>query len=173
MNDNSIDASQEATAPTLTELKRAARKVRSRHPLAKGGRGSRKRSARKVIIDSPASKNSPQKGLTEPRAATDSRELHVADAISGVPPAPAVDQLPVMSDEDRWRNAGDINVLVYARPVHPRMLLIQLDDGSHGRCMMHPSDRVRFSVNKRIWVRHDRKDIYQLAGRYNRWGARV
>lgn len=173
MIDNSIDASQEATAPTLTELKRAARKVRSRHPLAKGGRGSGKRGARKVIIDSPASKNSPQKGLTEPLADADSRDLRVAEAILADAVAPVIDKSPVISDEDRWRNAGDINVLVYARPVHPRMLLIQLDDGSHGRCMMHPSDRVRFSVNKRIWVRHDRKDIYQLAGRYNRWGARV
>lgn len=77
-----------------------------------------------------------------------------------------------MSDEEQWAKAGDINVLVYARPVNPRLLLITLDDGTHGRCLMHPVDRQRFSVGKRIWVRHERKDIYRLTGRYNRWGSR-
>ena len=87
---------------------------------------------------------------------------------------PVVAPLPTPScQEDIWRNAGDINVLVYARPLHPRMLLVQLDDGSHGRCLLHPTARARFSVGKRIWVRHERKDLYVLAGRYNRWGARV
>lgn len=84
-----------------------------------------------------------------------------------LPPSPAP-----LSDEERWAKSGDINVLVYARPVNPRLLLITLDDGTHGRCLMHPVDRQRFSVGKRIWVRHERKDIYRLTGRYNRWGGR-
>jgi len=182
---------------SLADLKRAARKARSRHPLAKahrGGRGSRKPAAGKSTIDSPASKNSSQKGLVEFPAAT----FTVADGVTvdtpacqmsvvpvpfTIPAAPDLTQIqgsfPVrdaspapLSDEEKWSKAGDINVLVYARPVNPRLLLITLDDGTHGRCLMHPVDRQRFSVGKRIWVRHERKDIYRLTGRYNRWGSR-
>jgi hypothetical protein len=166
MPDSITDASPAATTPTLADLKRAARKVRSRHPLARGRGGSAKRRAGKVIIDSQPSKNPPQKGLTPHPPVVVVAGLGFPD----VPPLPA----PAPScQEEIWRNAGDINALVYARPLHPRMLLVQLDDGSHGRCLLHPTDRARFSVGKRIWVRHERKDLYVLAGRYNRWGVRV
>ena len=198
MNDLQVtDATTDAHRPTLAELKRQARKVRSRHPLArgrKGGRGSRKPAAVESTIDSLASKNSAQKGLVEFPAAT----FTVADGVAVDTPACQVSVVPVpftipaapdltqihgsfpvkdaspapLSDEEKWAKAGDINVLVYARPVNPRMLLITLDDGSHGRCLMHPADRQRFSVGKRIWVRHERKDVYRLTGRYNRWGGR-
>lgn len=184
MNDLPVtDATQDAPRPTLAELKRQARKVRSRHPLAKarkGGRGSRKPAAVESTIDSLASKNSAQKGLVHFEAAT----FTVADGVTVDTPACTMSAEPVpftfpgapspapLSDEEKWSKAGDINVLVYARPVNPRMLLITLDDGSHGRCLMHPADRQRFSVGKRIWVRHERKDVYRLVGRYNRWGGR-
>lgn len=175
------DATPDAPLPTLAELKRRARKVRSRHPLAKGGRGSRKRAAGKSTIDSLVSKNSAQKGLSDlsdPSGTT----LATVDAAGHAVPVPSPRPVLVaddpaapiapMSDEEQWAKAGDINVLVYARPVNPRLLLITLDDGTHGRCLMHPVDRQRFSVGKRIWVRHERKDIYRLTGRYNRWGSR-
>ena len=183
MNDLPVaDATQDASRPTLAELKRQARKVRSRHPLArgrKGGRGSRKPAAVESTIDSLASKNSAQKGLSEPAAHVlttiiaahldrpDAMEVAGALVADAFAPSPAP-----LSDEEKWAKAGDINVLVYARPINPRMLLITLDDGTHGRCLMHPADRQRFSVGKRIWVRHERKDVYRLTGRYNRWGSR-
>lgn len=166
------DATPDATLPTLADLKRNARKVRSRHPLARGRGGSRKRAAGKSTIDSLASKNSTQKGLSELPAPVSDVVAVVPESPKGggnLPPSPAPAPL---SDEERWAKGGDINVLVYARPVNPRLLLITLDDGTHGRCLMHPVDRQRFSVGKRIWVRHERKDIYRLTGRYNRWGSR-
>ena len=196
MNDLPVaDTTRDAPRPTLAELKKQARKVRSRHPLAKarkGGRGSRKPAAVESTIDSLASKNSAQKGLSEPAAHVlttiiaahldrpDAMEVAgalVADAFAPSPAPVLVGDCPAapiapLSDEEKWAKAGDINVLVYARPVNPRMLLITLDDGSHGRCLMHPADRQRFSVGKRIWVRHERKDVYRLTGRYNRWGGR-
>jgi hypothetical protein len=170
----------DASKPDLATLKRLARKVRSRHPLARGRGGSAKRRAGKVIIDSQPSKNPPQKGLTPladalVHAGALVNDGYVVDSLTVEgQPAPVPLPLPAPScQEDIWRNAGDINVLVYARPLHPRMLLVQLDDGSHGRCLLHPTARARFSVGKRIWVRHERKDLYVLAGRYNRWGSRV
>jgi hypothetical protein len=156
----------DASKPDLATLKRLARKVRSRHPLARGRGGSAKRRAGKVIIDSLASKNPPQKGLTPLESMIVADRLGVSEPVVAPLPTPSC-------QEEIWRNAGDINVLVYARPLHPRMLLVQLDDGSHGRCLLHPTARARFSVGKRIWVRHERKDLYVLAGRYNRWGSRV
>lgn len=174
MTTATADASLDAQLPTLAELKRKARKVRSRHPLAKGGRGSRKPAAGKSTIDSPASKNSDQKGLSDLSDPSGTTLATVDAAGYAVPVVPAAALTPPapLSDEEKWSKSGDINVLVYARPVNPRLLLITLDDGAHGRCLMHPVDRQRFSVGKRIWVRHERKDIYRLTGRYNRWGSR-
>lgn len=171
------DTPQDTQSPTLAELKRKARKVRSRHPLAKGGRGSRKPAAGKSTIDSPASKNSAQKGLSDLIAPPDPVVITVTSTVhdATVDPTHPLAHAPApapLSDEERWSKSGDINVLVYARPVNPRLLLITLDDGTHGRCLMHPADRQRFSVGKRIWVRHERKDVYRLVGRYNRWGSR-
>jgi hypothetical protein len=71
-----------------------------------------------------------------------------------------------------WRAIGDVEVVVYARPLNPRLLLVQFDDGSHGRVVMSPRERTVFTVKKRLWVRPLQKDVYMLAGRYNRFGVR-
>jgi hypothetical protein len=84
------------------------------------------------------------------------------------PPAPAIPH----DTPAHWRACGDVEVVVYARPLNPRLLLVQFDDGSHGRVVMSPRERTVFTVKKRLWVRLLQKDVYMLAGRYNRFGVR-
>lgn len=161
----SVPPDTDATLDSRAKLKllRAkARQVRSRHPLAKGGRGSRKPAPGKSTIDPLASQNSHQKGLAAPVAPSPTPVLMVDS-----PTAPLPHDTPA-----HWRAIGDVEVVVYARPLNPRLLLVQFDDGSHGRVVMSPRERTVFTVKKRLWVRPLQKDVYMLAGRYNRFGVR-
>jgi hypothetical protein len=158
---NSTDASVDARE-RLKVLRAKARKMKSRHPLAQGGRGSRKPAPGKSTIDPLASENSHQKGLPQ------------LDAPSSAPVIPDLPVSPVVAHDTpaHWRACGDVEVVVYARPLNPRLLLVQFDDGSHGRVVMSPREREVFTVKKRLWVRPLQKDVYMLAGRYNRLGVR-
>lgn len=158
------------TAPTLRELRAKARKARSRHPLAKGGRGSRKPGPRKTTIDSLASKIAPQKGLSD--VAVIASEAADAVDLTQIDTGICVKSAIPHDTPAHWRATGDVEVVVYARPLNPRMLLVQFDDGSHGRVVMSPREREMFSVKKRLWVRRLQKDVCMLAGRYNRFGVR-
>ncbi len=162
MSDSNLsDATLDAKAK-LKLLRAKARQVRSRHPLAKGGRGSRKPAPGKSTIDPLPSENSHQKGLAAPPAPT------VPDITPDAPVAPVLPH----DTPAHWRACGDMDVVVYARPLNPRLLLVQFDDGSHGRVVMSPRERAVFTVKKRLWVRPLQKDVYMLAGRYNRFGVR-
>lgn len=158
---NSTDTTVD-TREHLKVLRAKARKMKSRHPLAKGGRGSRKPAPGKSTIDPLASQNSHQKGLTAPPSPDSS------------PVLPDIPVSPVVAHDTpaHWRAIGDVEVVVYARPLNPRLLLVQFDDGSHGRVVMSPRERTVFTVKKRLWVRPLQKDVYMLAGRYNRFGVR-
>lgn len=151
----------------------------SRHPLAKGGRGSPKAPGLEINIDSVPSKNSPQKGLPQ-----SSHPVKIAENVTiEVPndikfdkwvdvtiPAGAETAVPV---ESKWREAGEHEVVIYARPLNPRMLLIKFDDGDHGKLIVSPRERAAFNVGQRVWVRPVERGVYGLAGRYNIRGRRV
>jgi hypothetical protein len=75
--------------------------------------------------------------------------------------------------ESKWRQAGDYEVVIYARPLNQRMLLIKFDDKSHGKLIVSPRERAAFNVGQRVWVRPVERGVYGLAGRYNIRGRRV
>jgi hypothetical protein len=91
--------------------------------------------------------------------------------------APSLTELATTPDatpESRWRASGEIEVLVYCRPINPRLLLIRMDDGQNNRVAVQPALQPRFGVGKRIWVRPTPKPgFYELAGTYTQWGKRV
>jgi hypothetical protein len=63
---------------------------------------------------------------------------------------------------------------VYGRPLNPRILLVVFPEGHHGRVVCHPKERARFCPGDVLWVRAVAgKDLYIIAGRYNRRGVRV
>lgn len=186
--------------PPLAELRRVARAVRSRHPLAvaarraakEGGRPRRNAKAAPVPMDQPASEN-----LTQKAADTSVTGSHSHDAIPlsgysvGVGPAPIPAILPHSEptpdispsfdaksplNEQNGHPWGDgsLECAVYCRPLNPRLLLVTFKDGSHGRIVCHPKERARFCPGDTLWAKAAAgKDLYILAGRYNRRGARV
>jgi hypothetical protein len=63
---------------------------------------------------------------------------------------------------------------VYGRPLNPRILLVVFPEGHHGRVVCHPKERARFCPGDVLWVRAVAgKDLYIIAGRYNRRGIRI
>jgi hypothetical protein len=170
MNDTDSQRGSVDDRERLKALRAKARKARSRHPLAQGGRGSRKPAPGKSTIDPLASQNSHQKGLTDAATVGDGTNstVTVVSLHTDIPVAPVVPH----DTPAHWRAIGDVEVVVYARPLNPRLLLVQFDDGSHGRVVMSPREREVFTVKKRLWVRPLQKDVYMLAGRYNRFGVR-
>lgn len=178
-NLDSTDAAADAKESAWQALKRKARAMTSRHPLAKGGRGLPKAPGREINIDSVPSKNSPQKGVIELPAgeyAPQSGQIPVPGTfiLADKPSVPEIivpaDAVPV---ESKWREAGEHEVVIYARPLNPRMLLIKFDDGDHGKLIVSPRERAAFNVGQRVWVRPVERGVYGLAGRYNIRGRRV
>ena len=173
------DASIEGKESAWQALKRKARSMTSRHPLAKGGRGSAKPPGLEINIDSLASKNSPQKALTPlsapvappvPAAVLSEEVPFISDKSSAPDLIVPSDVVPV---ESKWRESGEYEVVIYARPLNPRMLLIKFDDKSHGKLVVSPRERAAFNVGQRVWVRPVERGVYGLAGRYNIRGRRV
>jgi len=79
----------------------------------------------------------------------------------------------VVPVESKWRQSGEVEVVIYARPLNPRMLLIKFDAQSHGKLVVSPRERAAFNVGQRVWVRPVERGVYGLAGRYNIRGRRV
>jgi hypothetical protein len=72
-----------------------------------------------------------------------------------------------------WRSHGELEVLIYCRPLNPRLLLIRTDDGHNGRVAVKPELQLRFGTGKRIWVKPTTKPgFYELVGKYTQWGSR-
>jgi len=87
------------------------------------------------------------------------------------PPIPSFVPLPV--EESPWKD-GSRRAAIYGRPVNPRLLMIVFEDESHGRLVIAPRDKVKFSLGGEVWVKPlAGKDIYILCGVYNRFGVRV
>jgi hypothetical protein len=77
-----------------------------------------------------------------------------------------------------WEAAGDVCVRVYARPLNPRLILVEWegDDGveKHGRIVVGERQRGMFGPGKVVWVRGPLVgDRWLLAGKYNFLGNRV
>lgn len=71
-----------------------------------------------------------------------------------------------------WKD-GSFRAVVYARPLNPRLLLVNFGHKSHGRLVIAHSERGKFSVGQEVWVKNaGGKDLYLLAGVYNRFGKR-
>lgn len=173
------DASIEGKESAWQALKRKARSMTSRHPMAKGGRGSAKPPGSEINIDSVPSKNSPQKALAPflaPQHAPSGASVSApgTNISSDNVPAPELivpsEAVPV---ESKWRESGEYEVVIYARPLNQRMLLIKFDDQSHGKLIVSPRERAVFNVGQRVWVRPVERGVYGLAGRYNIRGRRV
>lgn len=186
----------------LAELKRQARKVRSRHPKHRqGGRGSCDPGGVDTSIDPLASKNSPQKGLTQSanceqvvdETFVSPTHLNLGEETPQVgvenrqeiPQAMGVDRVigegvkrhgeasEVVTREDRWRGEGDVCGKVLYRPLNPRLLMVLLPGGKRVRALVHPAERDRFVGRGTIWLRPEGGgDLYRVVGRYSRWGVR-
>lgn len=77
-----------------------------------------------------------------------------------------------------WEAAGDVCVRVYARPLNPRLILVEWEgeDGveKHGRIVVNERQRGMFGPGKVVWVRGPLVgDKWLLAGKYNFLGNRV
>ena len=77
-----------------------------------------------------------------------------------------------------WEQAGDICVRVYARPLNPRLVLVEWEgeDGveKHGKIVVNERQRGMFGPGKVVWVRGPLVgDRWLLAGKYNFLGNRV
>lgn len=138
--------------------RRAARKVKSRKKpaTATGGRGGAGEGAgANAHMDSLPSKNLAQK------------------APSPQPLTPLPPPTPVhLTEREQHIAAGEIPCTIYAKPLNPRLLLVQFSDDSRGKVVIRPAERAMFGPGKRIWVKAVEKGVYVLAGRYNRFGAR-
>lgn len=78
----------------------------------------------------------------------------------------------------RWVKAGDVCVRVYARPLNPRLILVEWEgeDGveKHGRIVVNERQRGMFGPGKVVWVKGPLVgDKWLLAGKYNFLGNRV
>lgn len=162
-------------------MRRAARKVKSRHPKAKqGGRGSGPGADQHKDMDSLGSQNFPQTApavaTPEPSISANPVALQQLSApaatftLHATPEAPnaAETALPSKSLPRGFRCA------VYGIPPNPRLLLVVFADKTHGRVVIHPNERIKFRAGSEIWVMPaGGKDLYVLTGRYNRWGRRA
>jgi len=143
---------------TFKELRRKARNVRARPRRKQGGEGVSTAPQPTTSIDPLPSQNSNQKGLAD------------SPAIAPVAPLPISSPPP---EEQLWREAGEIDVVIYARPLNERLLLIRTDAGENARVKLHPDLRKCFSVGQRVWVRESGKPgMYDIAGHYNYRGRR-
>lgn len=102
----------------------------------------------------PSQKN-PPKGLTATTSATKPIE---------VPRDP-------VKTEPKWDDAWPARV--YAVPLNPHLLLIEIDGGLFGRLRIKKELRERFRCGKRLWVKREGGDVYNLVGSYNHWGVRI
>ncbi len=164
-----------------------------------GGRGSARKTAAAPRMIPPASANPTQKAsatcdttplqpyspdATSPAVAAilpqsdanpgistcidDKSPLNAKDGVLGavLPGAETADAGP-------WGD-GSLRCAVYCRPLNPRILLVSFPGGGHGRIVCHPKERARFCPGDELWCKPAAgKDIYILAGRYNRRGLRV
>ena len=162
----------DTSKPTFAELKRKARAVRSRHKRRKGAGGVQPPASPEVSIDALPSQNIQEKEVNPSVSATattqESPSLTVISEVSEVTATETPLEPPAS-----WRAQGEIDVLVYCRPLNPRLLLIRTDDGHNGRVAVKPELQVRFGTGKRIWVKPTSKPgFYELVGRYTQWGSR-
>lgn len=153
------DASLDADRKAFLAKRRAARKVKSRkrHAKTAGGEGVSGSGAPSPHIDSLTSQNLSQK----------------ASILEGLTPLPCEQVADPAADLPPKTVAVDIPCVVYARPANDRLLLVTFEDKTHGKVVVRPQERVFFGPGKRIWVRWEGRDLYVLAGRYNRFGVRV
>lgn len=101
------------------------------------------------------------------------------NASTGLETAPVKEDYipePVAVEQDLtfnpWKD-GSFRAVVYARPLNPRLLLLNFGHKSHGRLVIAHSERGKFSVGQEVWVKNaGGKDLYILAGAYNRFGKR-
>jgi hypothetical protein len=158
------DASVDAERQAFLAKRRAARKVKSRKRRAtsrQGAGGVRGSPGPSADQDSYSTENLSQKApLTEGLAPLPYEQVaeSVADVLSQKDPSICFTELPCV---------------VYARPANDRLLLVTFDDKTHGKVVVRPQERVFFGPGKRVWVKWQGRDLYVLAGRYNRFGVRV
>jgi hypothetical protein len=157
-NSNPLDAAVDADRRAFLAKRRAARRVKSRKRVATAGRGrggSAEAAGANAHMDSLPSQNLDQKAPA-PQSLTST-------------PAPIS---PHPTEREQHIAAGEIPCLIYAKPLNPRLLLVQFSDNSRGKVVIRPVERAMFGPGKRIWVKAIERGIYVLAGRYNRFGAR-
>jgi hypothetical protein len=149
-------------------LKRKARAVRARPKRKDRGAGVAVPAGTDTPIDLQPSQNFHQKEDTQfaNRVSTAS-----GDAI--LPPKSRQDPVIHLEPPALWRSQGEMEVLIYCRPLNPRLLLIRTDDGHNGRVAVKPELQLRFGTGKRIWVKPTTKPgFYELVGKYTQWGSR-
>lgn len=78
----------------------------------------------------------------------------------------------------KWEASGEVMVRVYARPLNPRLIMVEVEgeDGveRHGRIVVNERQRGMFGPGKLVWVRGPLVGVkWELAGKYNFVGNRV
>lgn len=158
----------DTTKPTFAELKRKARAVRSRHRKAKGAGGVPSAPSPDTPIDPLPSQNFHEKELAAPAPVLPVTQIAPQIAVKS-----SESEVIPLEPPASWRANGEMDVLVYCRPLNTRLLLIRTDDGHNGRVAVKPELQVRFGTGKRIWVKPTSKPgFYELVGRYTQWGSR-
>ncbi len=169
-NDTGHDASNGSRSASFKELKRKARAVKSRPRKGRtGGRGMQPPAGEKDGIGLLASANQIQTGPATPLPSESCAE----SCASGTTPTTHVSLAKVLTREDNWRSAGDIQAIVRGRSLNPRILEILLPNGGRGSAIVRPDEHKKFGAKKPVWVRKDSRGKHWLVvGRYSQWGVR-
>lgn len=122
-----------------------------------------------------AYKNVDQKGTTE-----ETQPIEGVEDVLGEGPIEEVETRAAAYAKVKavWEKAGDVCVRVYARPLNPRLVLVEWEgeDGveKHGKIVVGERQRGMFGPGKVVWVRGPLVgDRWVLAGKYNFLGNRV
>jgi hypothetical protein len=144
-----------------------------------GGEGVAAVPAMEVGFDSPTDKNVDQKGIGGDDEPTDDSVL-VVDGDEDTKQADIQTRAQAWAKQKaEWEAKGDVMVRVYARPLNPLLVLVEMEDekgevARHGRIVVTPKHREMFGPGKLIWVRGPLVgDKWVLAGKYNFTGHRV
>jgi hypothetical protein len=153
------------TKAQFAALKRKARAVRARPKRKDRGAGVGIPAGTDTPIDLQPSQNFHQKEDTQ---------FANRVSMSTIPPSlPVVLPVAPLEPPALWRSQGELEVLIYCRPLNPRLLLIRTDDGHNGRVAVKPELQLRFGTGKRILVKPTTKPgFYELVGKYTQWGSR-
>jgi predicted DNA-binding antitoxin AbrB/MazE fold protein len=201
MNTNDAPIKPSETKATKTPKATRKKPVLSRHPKAKaarqaarlarqGGEGVGLSAPAAHTIDPLPSQNPPQKdfssnlSLCEILADESLSPSYVSNRLktqgmgtgsdSTPLPAPSFTPEPDTDKPPHSWGDGSFRAAIYARPVNPRILMIVYENGVHGRLVISPKEKVKFSVGGEVWVKvAGGKDLCVLSGVYNRFGRRV